>query len=568
MPTLAESLQGKDLEHLRIIAALWGLDFKAPDARVGLARLVGLLIEKENLADVLSTLPEHPQAALGKLVNEGGRMALGDFTRRFGSLREMGAARRDREQPYQPANASPVEALWYRGLIARAFFEEQGEMQEQVYIPDELLDLIPALQTWEKLPAGSPPILGRPASAAEKANPIPAGDAILDDACTLLAALRTGLALDEVKLEFTCAVHTSLPLHVSQLKGLLAAAGLLGKDGAPLAEPVRAFLEAPRPRALLQLFEAWLRSTRFDELRQLPGLQAEGDWQNDPLRARHAVLEFLRPLPGSLGLPGDERPFWSLASFCADIRQFAPDFQRPAGSYETFHLRELSTGEFLHGFENWDKVDGYLIRYTLSGPLHWLGVLDLATPLPDDPQVVPPATAFRFSKWAGDLLNLKPPDYPAKEDKPFNVLSDGRISIPALAPRAARYQVGRFCQWDGFKAGDYIYRITPGSLEKARRGGLRVNQLIMLLRRHSKNLPPRLMDALNRWDETGSQAVIQNVDILRVRDPAILELLRKSKASRYLSDPLGPAVVKLNPGGREKVLQALAELGILGGIEE
>ena len=50
-----------------------------------------------------------------------------------------------------------------------------------------------------------------------------------------------------------------------------------------------------------------------------------------------------------------------------------------------------ASGEYLRGFEHWDEVDGRLIRYIITGPLHWLGVLDLARP-----EAEQEVTAFRL----------------------------------------------------------------------------------------------------------------------------------------------------------------------------
>ena len=63
------------------------------------------------------------------------------FTRKYGDIREAGAGKRDREKLYlQPASAA--EILFYRGLLARAFFDTKKGPQEFAYIPDDLLSLI------------------------------------------------------------------------------------------------------------------------------------------------------------------------------------------------------------------------------------------------------------------------------------------------------------------------------------------------------------------------------------------------------------------------------------------
>jgi hypothetical protein len=564
MPDLIQSLQGRDLGYLRIVANLWGLDFSAPDARIGRQRLVDLLLAAGAAQAVIAELPGEARAALEDLIANEGRIAIPLFTRRYGQVREMGHAARDRQQPWRN-EASPAEMLWYRALIARAFFDTPNGPEEFAYIPEDLLPLIPVRYD------GRPEPLGRPATPTERAHPIPATDAILDDATTLLAALRLGIT-----------PPASLP---GPLISLLVTANLLDAASIPLPDPTRAFLEAPRGESLAQLMRAWLPSTSFNELRQIPGLRCEGEWHNDPRRARQSVLDFLSTVE-----PGK---WWSLHAFVADIRQRHADFQRVAGDYDSWHIREETSGEYLRGFQNWDKVDGALIRYLITGPLHALGVLDLASP---NPESAP--TAFRHSAWAEKLLRGETPDGFALEKETIKVDSTARISIPRLAPRTARYQIARFAEWEephpipaspigkspmgeelppppkvgffwgragvGVKSGVYRYRVTPASLVRARQQGLTVNHLLALLRRHAEAVAPSLTKALARWEERGIEASMEPVTILRVTSPELLQSLRASRAGRFLGDPLGPTVVVVKTGAEEKVLAVLAEMGYLG----
>ncbi len=261
MPDLVQSLQGRDLGHLRIIAEHWGLDFSAPDARVGLLRLAALLVNQELLLEVIETLPEGARRALQELSQNDGRISWAIFTRRYGVVREMGAARRDRERPYINQLACATEALWYRGLVARAFFDTPAGPTEFAYIPDDLLVLIPQEE-------GTPGIknLGRPATALEKAYRLAATDRILDDACTLLAGMRQQLSLDVINEHLLCGKNSPYPLRAEVLKRLLMAADLLTKDGAPRPERIREFLESNRGQALVQLVRGWLHSPDFNEL--------------------------------------------------------------------------------------------------------------------------------------------------------------------------------------------------------------------------------------------------------------------------------------------------------------
>lgn len=547
MPALAQSLQGQDLGHLQIIAEHWGLELHAPDVLTALEILIPHMLERQRFDEVFETFPENAHQALQALMHNGGRLPWQGFIRRFGVVREMGPGRRDRQRPdRQPA--SPAEVLWYHALMARAFFDTPSGPEEYAYIPDELMALLPVPQGDQMTP------LGRPATPAERSNPIPTSDRILDDACTLLAALRLGLPDEALSFDFA----SPYPLSPFPLKALLFSAGLLDPGGLPLPEPTRAFLEASRGEALAQLVSAWQDSTDFNELAFTPGLILEGDWLNDPRRARRAILDFLASLPLA-SLPGDT--WWNLEAFVTAIHQYHPDYQRPAGDYDTWIIRRRDSPDYLRGFEHWDQVDGALIRFLIGGPLYWLGIADLAT-LPDSLTV----SAFRFSPWSEALLDGLAPVGPPLEDGLVQVRSDGRLRLPRLTPRAVRYQISRFCEWEGEVDQVYRYRLTPVSLERARQQGLQLSHLLALLGRHAKTVPPVLVKALKRWEERGVEARLEPVLVLRLSSPEVLQALRASRAARFLGDPLGPSAVIVKPGAREKVLAAILELGYL--VEE
>ena len=543
MPNLAESLQGRDLGHLRIISELWGIELDEQDVRVALIYLISTILSPSRVEKLVNNLALNEKDAMVDLVRHAGRLPWAQFTRMYGEVREMGVAKRDREQPYrQPI--SVVETLWYHGIVAKAFFDTPAGPEEFAYIPDDLLAHIPIAAD-----AGTPR-MGRQASAAEYARVYQANDRILDHACTLLAALRLGIVLSGSF--FTQAGEDLTPVIQ---KFILTACGLISKTGMPLPEPVRAFLEASRAQALVELVQCWMKSNLFNELRLLPDLNFEGNWENDPLRARQAVLGFLSGIT--------TETWWSLSSFIAAIKQRYPDFQRPAGDYDSWFIRDTRSGEYLRGFDHWDAVDGRLVRFILTGPLYWLGVIDLACS-----ETSKQVTAFRCSRWSGALLKGDPPKGMPVEEEPLVVRSDARLGVRRLVPRRVRYQLARFCEWGKETPEEYQYQISSASLTKAKKQGLTVSQLLALLNRHAKAVPPSLVKALERWDKTGSEARLEKFVILRVTSAEVLQALRNSRASRFLGEPLGPTTIAIKPGATPKVLGALAELGYLGEIRE
>lgn len=551
MPELIQNLKEHDLGFLHIIAEMWGLELHASDVNSGAAQLNSAMLDRALIDETLTQLTDNAHAALDELIQAGGRVHWAMFTRRHGAVREMGPGRRDREKPHREPE-SAAELLWYCGLIGRAFMDTPDGPVEFAYIPSDLFTLLPR-------PAGEgKPPPGRPATPLERKHPLSAGDRILDHACTLLAAIRLGYEpaeLEDLQAGWQAEIEgeAGYTLSVEFLTALLTCAGLLDAYAEVQTEAAREFLEAPRAAALASLTKAWLGCHRLDELRLLPGLQAEGEWSNDPLRTRQTVIDFLSTIP--------DDSWWSLPAFIAGVKETQPDFQRPAGDYDSWYLRDRESGEFLRGFEHWDSVDGELLRYMLTGPLHWLGILDLAAPAKGASP-----SAFRTSKWGTALLKGEHPQDLPEERAKITVRSDARLSASRLAPRAARYQIARFCQWDSFDEREYRYRITPASLQRAAQRGLRVTHLLSLLRRYAEAAPPSLVRALERWADQGSEARLESVTILRLRSPELLEVLRKSKAARFLGEPLGPTVVVVKPGAGAKVLAILAEMGYLGEV--
>lgn len=540
MPDLEHSLHGQDLSHLRIIADTWRLELAAPDVKTALSELCPLLLDAQRIQDDLDILDKGVSTALNDLVKNNGRLPWKQFTREYGEVRQMGAGRRDRVQPHQNP-ISTAEKLWYRALIARAFFDTTRGSEEFCYVPEDILRLIP-----DDKPAIKNSALGRAATREERAHILRANDQILDHACTQLAALRIDFSEPE------------LPERLSPfLNALLTEDGILNDKGQPELDAARLHLEASRGEALCQLAQTWLQSANLNDLHLVPHLQAEGEWHNEPLAARKFVVSLLQNVP--------RETWWNLSAFIADIRQAYPDFQRPAGDYDTWYLKDVRSGKFLRGFDHWHEVDGALIRYLITGPMHWLGIVDLATFEEDAP--LQTASAFRYSAWATALLADSIPTGLPAESASVHVRSDGRVGVDQLVPRTVRYQVARFCDWEKEIHQEYRYRLTPESLERALDQGLQINHLLTLLNKHASSVPPNIIKALKRWEAHGTEVQAGQLAVLRVRSPKILDALRNSKAARFLSDPLGPSAISIKPGAEEKVLAVLLELGFMGKIE-
>jgi len=529
MPLLQQSLLKQDIGHLRIVAELWGLELESTDAGTALEELCASLLDLEAVSETLEILTAEARSALDEFSAAEGKLEWAAFTRKYGGMREMGAGKRDRERPYlKPASTS--EYLFYRGLIAKAFFESDKGSQEFAYIPDDLFEIINELESQTSAPLPEKEALGRPATPVEKAFEILATDFILDDATTYLAAMRIG-GISKLT------VQRDLPV-------LLTTAGII-KDNGLLPEAVKKFLEAPRSEAINMLYNAWLASTTFDELRLIPGIICEGEWKNQPQVTREFLMNLIEDIP--------QGKWWSVSAFVKAIKDKYPDYQRPAGDYDSWFIKRESDGQFLRGFAYWDLVDGALIKYLIQ-VLHLLGNADLAAP-----EEGKEFTSFRLSTFS------------EKKDEKGKITgsSNGKIIVPRTFSRTVRYQLSRFCEWDEPKGDDYFYRVTAESLKRANEQGLKAEQLLAMLVKYTNgSVPPALVKALKRWDANGAEARVESLHLLRVSKPEVMEEIRKSKAGKYLGEVLSPTAVIVKSGAIQKVLAELAELGLLTEVKE
>ena len=439
MPNLKIALKDQDPGFLRILAEFWGLEDIPEDLDDLLANLIKAMSNQNQLIEIMEVLPSQAKKAIHSLISNNGKIPWVEFCRRHGELREIGQAKLEREKNYL-SPISTTEWLWYRGLLFKAFFDEGTEPLEYAYLPEEFLS-IPK----PRFSQNEPDVYGKPTFNKKISHVLLATDQILDQACTLLTALRMGLKLDE---------HCNFTLPVNLLAELLRAAFLIDDLRQPNTEQTRTFLEAKRAQALMQLFVAWAESKNLNELWLIPELKCEGKWKNNPLASRQAILKILEGIPSG--------QWWDLRTFIADIHDLHPDFLRPSGDYDSWLIRNRSSGEYLRGFANWEKVEGRLIEIYITNWLHWLGAVDLAS-IENDGQNF----SFRLTVLAKYLFNHQPIPGLREEKEKITFGSKGKIFCPRFAPRAVRYQIARFCEWGEVNEEGYFYSLSPAALKRA-----------------------------------------------------------------------------------------------------
>lgn len=569
--SLEQCLIESDPARLEAIARLWGLERLPGRHREAAAILRERMLAPGKLEQTWSALSSSERAALSTLQTAESGMPWLTFTRRWGQVRAMGPGRIARERPWETP-VSPTEGLWYRGLVFRAFVEGPTGLYEVAFIPDELRTRLPAppsLPSLRLTPTAAPPAV------------IPADDCLLDDGCTFLAylqnhrvRLRPGRKWpSKDKTRLTRRLRVRHPDRLALLHHLAQRLGWLRTDRAgclrPNPGPVTVWFQASTGEQRATLARAWRDDPTWNDLWHVPTLRPDdtGSWCNDPLLARQSILRYL-----SACQPGE---WYSLALFVAAVKKTDPDFQRPDGDYSTWYIRDTATGAYLRGFESWDVVEGALIRYVITGPLAWLGLVDLGAGKKPGFSQKPgfwDAFTFRLSPAGAAFLGLAEPEQETEQEpEPLVVRPDLTILVPA-ARRYERFQLSRVADW-AHTGAPYIYRLTPASLERARRQRITPDKVSAFFKRVTNgNVPRTLETILSRWASHGPQVQLEQGVLLRVRDEGLMQEIASAPATRrFIREVIGPTAALVAPADWPRLVRALVQRGLLPdlvGLEE
>jgi hypothetical protein len=537
MPTLTEMLReyGPDM-HL-MIADLWGIEQDIDQKKDLASQMAEKFFDNQLVNELAGALSQEEKGMIDRLIQQGGKIQREQVERAFGIIREMGAGRRQKEQPDRNP-ISIAEALYYKGLIGTAFLNGQNGIEEYVFIPD---DVFARLHSAKGMNA-SMPLSSVPDHLVVKR--FITSDAILDHACILLAALRSGKPSETISL-------TNPRVPSQFLLQLLIELNLVNDDSTIDADQTRAFLEGERCKSFSKLIHTWRLSSRVNELRLLMDLEFEGKWRNEPQFARENLINILSKLP--------HNSWFSIESFIQWVHQFFPDYQRTSGEYDAWFIREKTNGSYLKGFESWPKVEGRLLNFMFTGPLYWMGYLDLGFS-----STQPAVTVFKLSSWSQSLLKNKPLDYSSKENGILRISKQLEFHMERPFLREYHYQIARFCDLVKSQKKKYIYRITANSLHLAEKQRISIKQITSLIAKlGQKPIPPNVSSVLKNWQDKQSSVTIEMSYLIQVASPDILEQLVSAGLEGHILERISPTCIKIKKESIEKIKTILLETGYL-----
>jgi len=553
MRSLRQCLLDTDAVVLRIVAERWSIDPLGLKPRDLVERLEGTISSPAQAAAILEDLPGAEREALRALLSAGGTLPVANFSQRFGSIRSVGPARLEREQLWR-SPISPAENLWYLGLLYRGFEQlPNGAMREVFFAPAELTPLLPLLKapdrSIEPLEIAAAPVGIRSS-----------GEALADDLCTILSHLHNNFvrssdprlrsAIEPLRSALAAQLRDTQPARLEFLLQHAERARLIkiaGQRLRPDPQHSTDWLRAPALDQLRALFEAWRTNAAWNDLQRAHVLHVEKavSLRNDAVAVRAAILA---TLPAAV--PGAWHTF---ATLLARIKAQSPDFLRT--DFDTDYIRAAASGEYLRGFAAWDRVEGALIQHVLTGPVSWLGLID----------VDPGAASFCVTPRGAQLLGITHEAAEAAEtDRRFIVRRDAVIHV-SPARRYDRFQVARVADLIAIVNDEYRYRLTPSSLTRANSQKIPAEKVLAYLEHSAdQGVPPTLAKAIQRWVSKGTEVKVERAVIVQVKDAAILKRLQESPRTRGLAiEPLGPTAARINEKDWPKLVAILAEAGVL-----
>jgi len=561
MKNLFATLNDYDAGMLPALGEVWDVNTtKLKDEDI-IQQLKETMLNPASTEIVWEKLEDSMRSAMQLLISTSShRMKTSQFERVFGDIRKLGRAKIKKEKPHQTTEAV-AEGLYYRGLIAEAFDKaDDGTLISFVYVPKDLVKALPLHKTMyenledeDEFPEEELPSLE---VIDEVQNIIVADTSIVDDMTTLLAYLQAFSADVEEDKFSPHSMDSIMPyllrqgdVRLSFLLGIGVTSDLITtQDGKayPRRTEARQWLSASRAEQTRQLAQAWLGSTQYRDMWHIPGLfPDDSGWAYDPVRARNSVTSMFTDLVPEQG--------WNSVNALIDmIKETEPDFQRPNGDYDSWYIRN-ALGDFLNGFESWDAVEGALIEFYMMGPMHWLGLVDVA----DD--------AIRLTAYGRAFLQIAEWPQVTDEDHPIEVQDDGTLLASRRVNRFERFQLARFTAW--VQAGDpYVYTLNADSIQRANTQGITPQHIQAFVARQldKKPIPNPIVNLLKNWQGGASGAVtFETLLVLRTTSPEIMDkIFNAPEYRRYLGARLGPMACAIREEQWAELREKLGEQGI------
>jgi hypothetical protein len=334
------------------------------------------------------------------------------------------------------------------------------------------------------------------------------------------------------------------------LRLLLMKLGLLvERQGALHAAPAKDFFALPLGERAWRCFRLWLETAFWNEFVFLPdvvmrpGPSPLETAHEEMVRSRQLIVEhFWRVAPETWhSLPGFVARMKLHANYLLFPRQYGSRAERySVGSNPYGWDFRLRRGWLTHR-EGWHLVEGGFIRTMLTGPLLWLGAIELEGAEHPD--------AFRLAQGASLLASATVPEV---ADPPWgHLVVQPNFDLVALAPVAESLliELDRFAERVGL---EHIaqYHLSKASVTRAVQQGLTAEAIQQILARAAGDtLPQNVHYSLLEWERQARRIELwRAATLLEVDDPTLLdELAADPEMGAWFVRRFSPTLVEVAP---------------------
>jgi hypothetical protein len=255
-----------------------------------------------------------------------------------------------------------------------------------------------------------------------------------------------------------------------------------------------------------------------------------GESLAEPTQVRDAILRVLRRLP--------EGEWLELRALSNWLERTAPAFVREQLDGQARLLLEPTP---------WEQLEWPLLRFTLLGPLYWLGRV--------------------ASSSDGQCISLRGGTR-ERPREPHTWREDGCLSVPIRTRLGSLLEAERYIALEE-RGRVSTYRLEQSHVAAALGAGGSIQELRELLRRLTQApLPHGVEHRLRTWEERFGALTLRPVVVLQARSEADLDAAIAEPAVRQLlSDRLGPSVAEVPAAQVAELAAALRASGHLPRVD-
>lgn len=329
--------------------------------------------------------------------------------------------------------------------------------------------------------------------------------------------------------------------------GLLESAGdyvyATGKAG-----QIPAFWDKPLGERVADCIQAWQRLPEWSELANM-GVSA---FDIDLRRARGLLLEQLRLLPAETWLSAER--FLNRLAITAPRLLFKSRERYAGGPYYADPRRMMEQNRWFA------QVEAAFVGGALSGPLHWLGLVDTSV---DGDRLL----AFRLNASGAEALGIKKrKTVPAAGDA--KVIVQPNFEVFALGPvsEAILARLEMFADRVKADRSAFVYALSRETVYRGQRFGFSVPQIITFLEEQSGTpLPQNVLRTLQEWGEQHERIVFYRaVALCQTANPEMLDALwNDPKVQTHLERRLTPTVAVVKKGRVAALRELLLQHGMM-----